>query len=446
MPFSSLANTASSSNAVPVASSSNALPLEEWPVSTPSNVLPSQEYMETDDFDTLDTPALFSSEIGDLDNTIDYSGVTFVLNYHDMSGKVHRSEYKLNSDGYFSVARPADCADIMWIGFKFKKASLPSSGKYAMRVRFGCNTGVTYQDYGYELQLYSEYTNVKVEGVSSTPYFDQSSGDLYFSQTIQLSGSTYVVFAYRPTSGLNDFFPYGGYLDVNFERLSSSANVNVTTPGAGDISSSDIQQDISSNTAQQVEQGDTIIELIKNTIQTISSQLTSFWNQLAGEFTNLYNKMNQQHQESMDKVDEQMDNDNANTDKVTTAIEAHGNFIIEGLKSLFIPSDEYFKSWFDGMYQFFNDRLGFLMLPVDLLVRMVDIYTSAGSSSAGIPFPEFKWMDGTVIIPAQTVQFDFLNTDWGKGIQDKLYFVGNLIMIGALLSLMHRKFEEVLRN
>lgn len=446
MPFSSWADTASSSNAVPVASSSNALPLDEWPVSTPSNALPPQEYMETDDFNTLDAPALFSSGIGDLDNTIDYSGVTFVLNYHDMSGKVHRPEYKLNSDGYFSVARPADCADIMWIGFKFKKASLPSSGKYAMRVRFGCNTGVTYQDYGYELQLYSEYTNVKVEGISSTPYFDQSSGDLYFSQTIQLSGSTYVVFAYRPTSSLNDFFPYGGYLDVNFERLSSSANVNIATPGAGDISSSDIQQDISSNTAQQVEQGETIIELIKNTIQTISSQLTSFWNQLAGEFTNLYNKMNQQHQESIDKVDEQIDNDNANTDKVTTAIEAHGNFIIEGLKSLFIPSDEYFKSWFDGMYQFFNDRLGFLMLPVDLLVRMVDIYTSAGSSSAGIPFPEFKWMDGTVIIPAQTVQFDFLNTDWGKGIQDKLYFVGNLIMIGALLSLMHRKFEEVLRN
>ena len=171
---------------------------------------------------------------------------------------------------------------------------------------------------------------------------------------------------------------------------------------------------------------------------------------MAGEFTNLYAKMTQQHSEQLqadrDNTDDIIAADNANTDKVTGAIEKHGNFIIEGLKSLFIPSDEYFKSWFDGMYQFFNDRLGFLMLPVDLLVRMVDIYTSAGSSSVGIPFPEFKWMDGTVIIPAQTVQFDFLNTDWGKGIQDKLYFVGNLIMIGALLSLMHRKFEEVLRN
>ena len=199
-----------------------------------------------------------------------------------------------------------------------------------------------------------------------------------------------------------------------------------------------------------VEKQDTIIDQIMNVTQTISSQLTAFWNQLAGEFTNLYNKMNQQHADQLqadrDNTDDIIAADNANTDKVTGAIEKHGNFIIEGLKSLFIPSDEYFKSWFDGMYQFFNDRLGFLMLPVDLLVRMVDIYTSAGSSSTGIPFPEFKWMDGTVIIPAQTVQFDFLSTDWGKGIQNKLYFVGNLIMIGALLSLMHRKFEEVLRN
>ena len=42
--------------------------------------------------------------------------------------------------------------------------------------------------------------------------------------------------------------------------------------------------------------------------------------------------------------------------------------------------------------------------------------------------------------------FDFLSTDWGKDIQSKLYFVGNVIMIGALLSLIHKKLEEVLRG
>lgn len=196
---------------------------------------------------------------------------------------------------------------------------------------------------------------------------------------------------------------------------------------------------IQENTSELVNQQSQTNSLLLTVIQTISNQLKAFWDQLAGEFTNLYNQMSDQHEE-------QLENDNANTEQVTDAIETHGNFIIEGLKSLFIPSDEYFKSWFDNMYQFFNDRLGFLMLPVDLLIEFVDLIKAAGTTTPGVPFPEFKWIDGTVLIPAQTVGFTFLDTDWGKDIQTKLYFVGDVIMIGALLSLMHRKFEEVLRN
>lgn len=311
-----------------------------------------------------------------------------------------------------------------------------------MNVHFGSNTGgFTYTD----AFVWSgkNNKNAGMQEQQSSLNFSQGSGDFNISAVVEIGNIDYLnVGAY--SSGIIP--PVGGFFTVSFTKVSGSVVPDVTTAG-GSYTSGDALAD---NTAQQVEQGDTIIELIKNTIQTISSQLTAFWNQLAGEFTNLYNKMTVQHTEQLEadrtNTDDIIAADDANTDKVTGAIEKHGNFIIEGLKSLFIPSDEYFKSWFDGMYEFFNDRLGFLMLPVDLLVRMVDIYTSAGSSSAGIPFPEFKWMDGTVIIPAQTVQFDFLNTDWGKGIQDKLYFVGNLIMIGALLSLMHRKFEEVLRN
>lgn len=451
MPFSSWADTASSSNAVPVASSSNALPLDVWSVSTPSNALPSQEYMETDDFDTLDVPSLLSDGDGSwnhVDSTvIDYTAVDAWLYYYDMSNVEKRVTKKLSSDGYFSFGVPGDCASIYSLRFDINSRALPSTGKYQFQFRFGSNTGIEWKQVGVGLRKIINNANGSSNWTyDRTPF--QSSGDFYITRNLNLSGVNQIGLEalFKSTSVSN--LPCGGYVDIAFLQLSSSATTNLNGPDSSstvDVNT-DINQNIADNTAQQVEQGDTIIELIKNTIQTISFQLTSFWNQLAGEFTNLYNKMNQQHQESIDKVDEQIDNDNTNTDKVTTAIEAHGNFIIEGLKSLFIPSDEYFKSWFDGMYQFFNDRLGFLMLPVDLLVRMVDIYTSAGSSSAGIPFPEFKWMDGTVIIPAQTVQFDFLNTDWGKGIQDKLYFVGNLIMIGALLSLMHRKFEEVLRN
>lgn len=412
-----------------------------------SDMLPFQDYMETDDFDTLEAPALMSSGDDTVSNSVDYSGVQMCLAYYDMSGRIQHSFSQVNDNGYASIARPSDYASPYWFGFVLRKRALPPAGKYKVSVHFGSNTFISYDFTTFWFGV--KYSNVSEQGSQIFVDGTYSSGDFSLSADISIGASTSQFNISNFLKSDTGTPPWGGYVSINFTRLSSDASVQGGSPDSGNVEQ-DISQSISNNTAQQVEQGETIIELIKNTIQTISSQLTAFWNQLAGEFTNLYAKMTQQHSEQLqadrDNTDDIIAADNANTDKVTGAIEKHGNFIIEGLKSLFIPSDEYFKSWFDGMYQFFNDRLGFLMLPVDLLVRMVDIYTSAGSSSAGIPFPEFKWMDGTVIIPAQTVQFDFLSTDWGKGIQNKLYFVGNLIMIGALLSLMHRKFEEVLRN
>lgn len=412
-----------------------------------SDMLPFQDYMETDDFDTLEAPALMSSGDDTVSNSVDYSGVQMCLAYYDMSGRIQHSFSQVNDNGYASIARPSDYASPYWFGFVLRKRALPPAGKYKVSVHFGSNIFISYDFTTFWFGV--KYSNVSEQGSQIFVDGTYSSGDFSLSADVSIGASTSQFNISNFLKSDTGTPPWGGYVSINFTRLSGDAPVQGGSPDSGNVDQ-DINQSISNNTAQQVEQGDTIIELIKNTIQTISSQLTAFWNQLAGEFTNLYAKMTQQHSEQLqadrDNTDDIIAADNANTDKVTGAIEKHGNFIIEGLKSLFIPSDEYFKSWFDGMYQFFNDRLGFLMLPVDLLVRMVDIYTSAGSSSVGIPFPEFKWMDGTVIIPAQTVQFDFLNTDWGKGIQDKLYFVGNLIMIGALLSLMHRKFEEVLRN
>ncbi|MCD7994819.1 MAG: hypothetical protein LUK37_24785, partial [Clostridia bacterium] len=120
----------------------------------------------------------------------------------------------------------------------------------------------------------------------------------------------------KSTSTIN--LPYGGFLDINFTKTSATPNY---TAAGGSQTTGDIQSNIADNTAQQVEQGDTIIELIKNTIQTISAQLTAFWNQLAGEFTNLFNKMNQQHTE-------QLEADRTNTEDMIAAEESNTTNII----------------------------------------------------------------------------------------------------------------------
>ena len=83
------------------------------------------------------------------------------------------------------------------------------------------------------------------------------------------------------------------------------------------------------------------------------------------------------------------------------------------------------------------------MLPIDIVIQLINVYINTDSSFAGIPFPEFKWIDGTVIIPAQTVNFTFLETDWGQDIQEKIYFVTDIFMIFSLLVLLKKKLDEV---
>ena len=427
MPFSSWANTASRSDAVRIASSSSVM---------------KDEYMESDAFDDLNAPILMSSGDGLVYGT-DY---VYRVRYRNSVGTL-KWVNAVYTGGFYRFSPPASgyYPDLLYA--QVYKSGLPkTSATYGVTATF-LQGNIDFGEYvtsGF-CEVYESAQNVTESNFATTGLSYTNTGESYVVKgNVKLTRTSIRVnIGLALKKGVNTTFDIS---DLSFDFYFKN-NADIPVSGNTGYDSSDVVAD---NTAQMVEKQDTIIDQIVNVTQTISSQLTAFWNQLAGEFTNLYNKMNTQHTEQLEadrtNTDDIITADDANTDKVTGAIEKHGNFIIEGLKSLFIPSDDYFKTWFDGMYQFFNDRLGFLMLPVDLLVRMADMYASAGTASAGIPFPEFKWVDGTVIIPGQIVQFDFLNTDWGKGIQDKLYFVGNLIMIGALLSLMHRKFEEVLRN
>lgn len=233
-----------------------------------------------------------------------------------------------------------------------------------------------------------------------------------------------------------------------------------------------------------------VVTNISNTVSNISNQITNTTNTITNTITNTTNQIKEAVNQSANQISQTVTNTsnqikdsvNQSAEKISQTVtnkvnEVNGTInsvgketqkkiddtkkavidkledtkmgiitgIIDGLKSLFIPSDDFFKMWFDDMYSFFDDRLGFLMLPVDLLVNLIDMVVSADSSNAGIPFPEIKW-EGTVLIPAQTVKIEIFSTEFGKELQDKLYFVGNVIMIGALLSLMHRKIEEVLRS
>lgn len=321
LPFVSYASVATSSEAVPVASGSNARP------ATPSEPLPMDPDVLEDRFDTLDPPS-FTSDGDSVSNTIDYSGAYLLLEYYDMSHVRKEAKIHLDSRGYASVARPGDCAAVNSFGIYMSPASLPSSGTYDFSISFSSNTGIAYDSCG----LYSEKSYENASGVSSYGElsFTQSSGDWHASSIIELGTPKYLSVTVKLSDSSPSNLPIGGYFSVNFTKTNKQPDY---IGAGGSQTPEDVSQNIADNTAQQVEQGDTIIELIKNTIQTISSQLTAFWNQLAGEFTNLYNKMTAEHAEDLAKVDEQIEADRQNTDDIIANQDQNTNTITNGYDS-----------------------------------------------------------------------------------------------------------------
>lgn len=255
----------------------------------------------------------------------------------------------------------------------------------------------------------------------------------------------------------------GGRFSINF--TSSSGTPNISSPGTAP-SNTDIQSGIASTTTQIASSVNEVYESIQQLMQHISNQLAALWDQMYNYMhVPTYNKLqeillsiknismgsdlqkiaDQISNSTTEQTNDLISNANSNQEKTDQAIQKHGNFIIEGLKSLFIPSDEYFNAKFSDLNEFFKDRFGFLYTPIDLLVRFVNLIYGANDTFDGIPFPELSW-DGHVLLAAQTVKFDILDIAAFKQVQKYLYFLTDVMMIGALVSLIHRKFEEVMQN
>lgn len=399
-----------------VAMPSNALPSESYlgfvqsldeyaDVATSSNATLSQDYMETYGFDTLEAPVLMSSGDDSVVNTVNLTSVQMCLSYYDMAGVIRYKEVWLDKNGYASMSLPSDYASPIWFGFVLHKGALPPAGKYKMSVHFGSNTNIVYQS----SSIWFGVRRNNVSQQESNYYVDgyYSSGDFRLSTDLSIGASTSQLNISNFLAYDSPAPPYGGYVSINFTRLSGDAPVQGGSPDSGNVDQ-DINQSISNNTAQQVEQGDTIIELIKNTIQTISSQLTAFWNQLAGEFTNLYNKMNQQHSEQL-QADRQntddmiaagesnttdiINNNNANTDKITNGYDNSGMLsendrLNNSLDEYQKKEDEVFNQAKDKVNSFeYGNHFDKFTAPLaDISFFLTGIYDGLGSLNVPIAF------------------------------------------------------------
>lgn len=416
-----------------------------------------------------------ASSVGSVENTVNFGGAGFQILFQSTDSsksEVYKTFQFTDLSSSYARFKMTDVVKSVGLDDSYYVAgysimlyprNLPPSGNYTFS--YDVSSQFSYQCDAAYIGSYKNTTNAEQLYNKINLSYKFSGGDVFVSPvTIGLTNVVrFDVWTLIPSNYLRNI---DLTFHVNFKPTSSSPSSGHTTAGT-DTSSQDTQNSIANTTTQIASSVNEVYESIQQLMQHISNQLAALWDQIYNYcHVPTYNKLqeillsiqnismgsdlqkiaDQISNSTTEQTNDLISNANSNQEKTDQAIQKHGNFIIEGLKSLFIPSDEYFKSWFDGMYSFFHDRLGFLMLPIDILIKFVNMFQSAGGGFSGVPFPEFKWIDGTVIIPSQTVQFDFLATEWGKDIQTKLYFVGDVIMIGALLVLMHRKMEEVLRS
>ena len=129
------------------------------------------------------------------------------------------------------------------------------------------------------------------------------------------------------------------------------------------------------DTAENTRKG--IWETIKSIPSTIGNFFTDLGDKIGGFFTNLLNG------------------------------------ILDGLKSLFIPSDGFFKDWFNGFKTYVEDKLGFLATPFTIFIDFIESYSNLSSSNdiiLNIPdisvpnFEDYKIISATTFNWSQTLK------------------------------------------
>lgn len=119
--------------------------------------------------------------------------------------------------------------------------------------------------------------------------------------------------------------------------------------------------------------------------------------------------------------------------------------LFEGIKSLFVPSDDFFSNYFTELKNWFSDRLGFLFYPFELIIDVLNGILGINLNEPIFNIPDmYEPVTGGKFISATTFNLNTLiENDILKNVHNiYLVCVDAFIVIG-LVNLFKRKYEEV---
>lgn len=122
------------------------------------------------------------------------------------------------------------------------------------------------------------------------------------------------------------------------------------------------------------------------------------------------------------------------------------DLLIEALKNLFIPGDEFFSNYFNELKEWFSNRFGFLAYPLDLILDILNRILNINFTEPAFNIPEIKEpITNTNLISATSFNFNtLLENETLKTVHDTYLILVDAVIIFALVNLAKTKFEEVM--
>lgn len=120
--------------------------------------------------------------------------------------------------------------------------------------------------------------------------------------------------------------------------------------------------------------------------------------------------------------------------------------LIEMLKGMFIPSNEFFENYFSELNNWFSDRFGFLYYPLDLFFDLTDRFLHINFSEPIIDIPDiYEPTTNNIFIHATKFNFNtLLEQNSLKTVHDIYLIIVDAIIYVGLVILLYNKYEEVM--
>lgn len=121
------------------------------------------------------------------------------------------------------------------------------------------------------------------------------------------------------------------------------------------------------------------------------------------------------------------------------------DILLEGLKSLFIPDEEFLTNYFDELMNWFSDRLGFLSYPLELILDLLDRILNINFEEPIIQIPDFiEPSTNEKIISSTTYNLNsLLENNVFRTCHDIYFILVDAVIVFGLVNLLKHKLEEV---